>query len=118
MSRPSPEATFRAALNECLERPGVDTGTGFVSSPGLRVGGKIFAMLVRGPLVVKLPRDRVIELIGGDEGIALDPGHGRSMKEWAVIPFEMSVAWPGLMAEAFEFVQGSLTAKSRADQPG
>jgi len=74
-------------------------------------------MLVRGPLVVKLPRDRVIELIGGDEGIAFDPGHGRLMKEWAVIPFETSVVCPGLMIEAFEFVQGNLTAKSRADQP-
>jgi len=82
----------------------VTTGTGFGTNPGLRVSGKIFAMLVRGELVVKLPKDRVDELV--DAGVArrFDAGKGRPMKEWASVPANVSRRWRGLVDEAKLFV--------------
>jgi TfoX/Sxy family transcriptional regulator of competence genes len=57
-----------------------------MASLGLQVGGKIFAMLVRGDLVVKLPHQRVIELIEAGLGQQFDPRRdGRLMKEWLVL---------------------------------
>jgi len=49
----------------------------FSSSNVLSVNGKIFAMLVRGKLVVKLPKQRVDELVAARVGTYFDPGHGR-----------------------------------------
>src|SRR3982750_2654151 len=57
---------------------------GFGSS-ALQVNNKIFAMLSRGRFVVKLPRQRVNELVMSDKGQHFDPGHGRLMKEWLVV---------------------------------
>ena len=87
-----------------LREPEVTAGTGFGRSRGLRVGGKIFAMLARGELVVKLPRERVDELVEAGIGDRFDPGHGRLMKEWASVPSAASRRWPALVAEARAFV--------------
>ncbi len=89
-----------------LDDPNVDQGTGFGSTTGLRVGKKIFAMLMRDQLVVKLPRARVDELVAAGTTTRLDTGRGRPMKQWAVHPFERSAEWEGLVAEAFAFVAG------------
>lgn len=72
-------------------------------STGLRVNGKIFAMMARGALVVKLPRSRVDALVAAGDGERFDPGHGRIMKEWFVVT-NQSVRWRNLATEAFEFV--------------
>ena len=60
-----------------LAKRGVTGGTGFGKNEGLRVSGKIFAMLVRDELVVKLPKDRVDELIDAG-GSAVRRGEGPS----------------------------------------
>jgi hypothetical protein len=52
---------------------------------GLKVNGKLFAMPVRGTLVLKLPRTQVDQLVATGEGERVDPGHGRLMKEWVVL---------------------------------
>ena len=99
----SPEAGYERIVDAYRGRPGVTEGTGFGSNPGLRVGGKIFAMLVRGELVVKLPAARVDELVG--EGASrFDAGKGRPMREWASVPASRADVWPELVAEAFLFV--------------
>jgi len=59
----SAEAEFASITTRLLRDPGVEQGPGFATSPGLRVRGKIFAMLVRGQLVVKPPADRFSELV-------------------------------------------------------
>jgi TfoX/Sxy family transcriptional regulator of competence genes len=84
----------------------VTTGTGFGTNPGLRVSGKIFAMLVRGELVVKLPKVRVDDLV--DTGVArrFDAGKGRPMKEWASVTTSASRRWKALVEEARSFVAG------------
>lgn len=86
MSHPSrtAEDRFATIVEELLGNPDVTppSGTGFGSS-GLKVGGKIFAMLSsKGKFVVKLPQQRVNALIALGDGERFDPGHGRLMKEW------------------------------------
>jgi hypothetical protein len=72
----------------------------------LRANGKIFAMLVRERLVVKLARDRVAELVRSGAGEPFDPGHGRVMKEWVVI-LDEDCSWLELAREAHGFVGGA-----------
>ena len=82
----------------------MSTGTGFGSAPGLRVSGKIFAMLVHDALVVKLPRARVDELVSSGIGERFDPGHGRIMKEWVAVSAESAADWIELATDALAFV--------------
>jgi hypothetical protein len=100
----SPEQIWDPIAKDELARRGVSAGTGFGRNEGLRVGGKIFAMLVRGELVVKLPSDRVDELV--DIGIAarFDAGKGRPMREWASVGPAASRRWRGLVEEARAYV--------------
>ena len=74
-------------------------------SAGLKVNGKVFAMVVRGRFVAKLPRLRVDELVGSGRGEQFDPGHGKLMKEWVLVPAGKS-SWPELAREAYRFVKG------------
>jgi len=78
-------------------------GKGFGSS-GLKVDGKLFAMISsRGLFVAKLPRARVDELVRLGKGRPFDPGHGRLMKEWVELDGDQA-AWIGLAREARTFV--------------
>jgi hypothetical protein len=54
----------------------------------LKVNGKIFAMFGRGRLVVKLPKERVDEMVEARKAERFNPGHGRLMKEWAALRSE------------------------------
>ncbi|MGH9358661.1 MAG: hypothetical protein ACRD1O_05750 [Terriglobia bacterium] len=55
-------------------------------SGALKVKGKIFAMMSsKAKFVVKLPKERVDELVSSGKGERFDPGHGRLMREWVVI---------------------------------
>jgi TfoX/Sxy family transcriptional regulator of competence genes len=76
------------------------------ASVGLRVNDKIFAMVVRGNLVVKLPKARVDEFVERGVATRFETGPGRVMKEWAVFA-GTKPAWASLAREAYEFV-GSL----------
>jgi hypothetical protein len=81
----------------------------FSSSNVLNVNGKIFAMLVRGKLVVKLPKQRVDELVAAKAGTHFDPGHGRLMKQWISIPTG-KMNWIELSREAHRFVKVGIAA--------
>src|SRR6516165_5398175 len=84
----------------------VKCGRMFSSNSVLNVNGKIFAMLTKGNLVVKLPRDRVDEMVSSGHGNHFDPGHGRLMKEWVVVgPGKLD--WIELAREARRYVMGS-----------
>jgi hypothetical protein len=76
----------------------------FSSENVLSVNGKIFAMLGRGlSLVVKLPKERVDDLVRAGKGKHFDPGRGRLMKEWVAV--EAGAApWVALAEEAHRFV--------------
>ena len=95
---------FADVLAELADAPGVRRGRLF-GAEGLTFGGKIFAMEVRGRLVVKLSADRVAELVAaGCE--RFDPGHGRQMREWASIPPDAQVDWLDLAREALRRAGG------------
>ena len=72
-------------------------------SNGLKVNGKIFAMLAQSTVVVKLPRERVQALVAAGAGEQFDPGHGRLMKEWIALRGDTR-RWLALAREAHAFV--------------
>jgi len=100
----TPEQLWEPIARDQLAKRGVTGGTGFGTNEGLRVSGKIFAMLVRGELVVKLPGERVDELVEAGAARRFDAGKGRPMKEWASVPASASRRWKGLVEEARTFV--------------
>jgi hypothetical protein len=100
----TPGQRWSAIAEAELGAPGVTGGTGFGRSEGLRFHGKIFAMLVRDELVVKLPKDRVDELVALGLAHRFDAGRGRPMKEWASVSVDASRRWSRLVKEAKTFV--------------
>jgi hypothetical protein len=70
----------------------------------LKTGGKIFAMLVNGRLVVKLPAARVEALVDDGAGRRFDPGHGRIQREWLDVASDDFETWVALVTESEAFV--------------
>jgi hypothetical protein len=86
---------------------GVERGK-MLSATGLRDPntGKFFAFTTRGMLVVKLPAERVSELIASGEGRVFDAGKGRPMREWVGLTPADEAACAAYMREARAFVAG------------
>jgi hypothetical protein len=101
-----PAAAFAGIAGRLLREPGVSEGTGFGSNAGLRVGGKIFAMLVRGELVVKLPAARCVVLVASGIARPFDSGRGRPLKAWITVTETAEAQWLALASEALAFVGG------------
>jgi hypothetical protein len=106
----TPEARFASIAAILLGKPAV-TGPSeearakrSFGSNGLRINNKIFVMLVRDQLVLKLPRQRVDALIASGDGERFDPGHGRLMKEWLALNPTSRQVWLPLAQEAMKFV--------------
>jgi hypothetical protein len=73
-------------------------------STSLKTDGKIFAMLVKDRLVVKLPADRVSALVEDGVGERFDPGHGRIQKEWLSVISSDQEMWRTFAVESEAFV--------------
>ena len=107
----TPEARFDDLVAALLDQPDVTLpDTAGVSrrfgSAGLKVHGKIFAMLVRGRLVAKLPRTRVDALVLAREGERYDPRRdGRLMREWLMLDPSSNLDWLALANEALAFTR-------------
>jgi hypothetical protein len=104
----NPESRYAELVKQIAGKSGVThitEGKGFGSSGQLKVHGRIFAMLVDGKLVLKLPRTRVDELVESGEGTRFDAGKGRPMKEWFVLSPMSTKRWLSLTEEALVFVQ-------------
>jgi len=99
----TPEEFFQGLVEAQLGRPGISVGRMF-GPPVLKVTGKVFAMLVKGRLVVKLPNQRVEELLASGMGAPFDPGHGKPSKQWAAVDASVSRQWRSLVDEARAFV--------------
>lgn len=105
MSDAEHEATFWDLAGELrAEDPAVAEGT-IMGSRCLRVGGEFFAAVFSNDqaLVVKLPAERVDELVGGGQGREFAPA-GKVFREWVAVPGLDEERWRALMAEARDFV--------------
>jgi hypothetical protein len=104
----TPEQRYEDLIDEFTDADGVippQGGSGFGRS-ALRYRRKIFAMLVRGQLVVKLPGPRVDELVADGQGGRFDANKGTPMKEWFTLDPESELAWLPLAREALDFARG------------
>ncbi|EOD60846.1 hypothetical protein [Amycolatopsis vancoresmycina] len=102
----SPEEKFEDLVDEFTGRPGITPPgtTGGFGRTALRAHGRIFAMFVRGQLVLKLPRARVDELVEGGHGVRFDANKGTPMKEWLALDAGSPQPWSALAEEALEHV--------------
>ena len=101
-----PRASFDAITSRLLAEPGTDDHRAILN-PCLRVDGRIFAMLVRDELVVKLPPARCAALVV--EGVArpFDRRSGRPERGWVTVHDLELDRWPALAAEALAHVRGA-----------
>jgi hypothetical protein len=67
-------------------------------------------MFVRGQLVLKLPRQRVDELVAGGHGVRFDANKGTPMKEWFSLDPESALDWSALAHESLAFALSSRQA--------
>lgn len=108
-SSPAATARWEALVKEMLAGGSVTYGhqdgpRRAFGSTSLKTGGRIFAMLVKDRLVVKLSAGRVLALVGEGVGQAFDPGHGRIQKEWLSVRGSDPDQWRTLALEAEAFV--------------
>ena len=92
---------FQSVIEALEGRPGVTKGRMFGSTV-LKAQGKVFSMLVKGKLVLKLSRQRVDSLVASGAGEYFDPGHGRPSKEWVSIGEAKQHDWLSLAEEALK----------------
>jgi hypothetical protein len=102
---PAIDPAFAPVVRAFASDRQVTTGK-MMASVGLKVKGKIFAMMVRGQFVAKLPKGRVDELVQSGLGHYFDPRRdGRLMKEWIVLDGG-TPPWIDVAKEAYRFVRG------------
>jgi hypothetical protein len=71
----------------------------------LKIRKKMFVMFNKERFIVKLPKDRVEELLTSEEVMPYDPGNGKIMREWVIIPEELSEKWISFASEAKQFAK-------------
>jgi TfoX/Sxy family transcriptional regulator of competence genes len=111
----SPVQRYADLVDELVGRPGVtppERGAGFGRST-VRYNGKIFAMLVRGRLTLKLPEHRVAELTAAGEGEPFDANKGKPMREWISLHPDSALAWLALATEALDFARSATGVEKR-----
>jgi hypothetical protein len=92
------------AVAKGLADAGVVEGSMF-GMPCLKIEKKMLAGLFGDAMTFKLPpepREEALKLTGAE---AFDPGMGRPMKEWVVVPLEHSATWPHYAEQALAFVR-------------
>jgi hypothetical protein len=104
---PTPDMRFEDLVTEFSDTDGVTLphGGGGFGRSALRYRGKIFAMFVRGDLVVKLPARRVDELAVAGHGQRFDANKGTPMREWLAVHPDSPLTWSALAREALDFAR-------------
>lgn len=96
--------------------PGVERST-MMGFPCVRRNGQFFATIERqtDDLVVKLPAERVAELVESGEGVPFAPA-GRVFKEWVQLPEADEGRWRELLLEAEAFAATRPAKPTKAKQ--
>jgi hypothetical protein len=100
------ETLFWELAQQLLAEPAVTQGT-MMGYPCLRSDGAFFACVERatGHLIVKLPVQRVSELVAAGQALPFAPS-GRTFREWAAFPVADPAEWRALLTEARGYVSG------------
>src|SRR5215831_9588385 len=100
-----PDERYEDLVDELVGAAGVTPprGGGGFGRSALRFQGKIFAMLVRGRLVLKLPAARVDALTEAGDGVRFDANKGTPMREWLSLDPDSGQDWLELAREALDF---------------
>ncbi len=99
---------FEDLVDDLIGEPGVTPpGGGGFGRSALRWEGKIFAMFVRGQLVLKLPAQRVDDLIEQGDGGRFDANKGTPMREWLALDPGSEQPWLPLAHEALAFARSA-----------
>jgi hypothetical protein len=101
-------ALYDALTDDLLYDPAIGRAT-MMGYPCVRLAGKFLASYddKAGCLVVKLPRDRVTDLIADGSGDPFAPA-GKVFREWVSVPTVDRVLWRALLAEAVDFARKQL----------
>lgn len=97
--------------DDLLYDPAIGRAT-MMGFPCVRLAGRFLASYDNKArqLVVKLPRERVAELVENGEGDPFAPA-GKVFGEWASIPIVDRELWRTLLAEAVDFARRGLVEK-------
>lgn len=98
------EGRFWELAEPMLDHAGVTRST-MMGFPCLRIDGQFFGSFDRntGDLVVKLPEDRVDQLVDAGKAHSFAPA-GKRFREWAAVSPSRRRSWPALLEEALAFV--------------
>jgi hypothetical protein len=80
---------------------------------GLTVNGKLFARFVEGTLVVRLPEDRIAELVAAGIGTRCDASR---LRHWLKVT-SSKASWIDLASQARAFARGDEVAPTAALAP-
>jgi hypothetical protein len=96
---------YDALTDDLLYDPAVGRAT-MMGYPCIRLAGRFVASYDAklGGLVVKLPRERVLQLVEDGTGEPFAPG-GKAFREWVSIPTVDRDQWQRLLAEAVDFAR-------------
>jgi hypothetical protein len=111
-------AAYRALGRRFVDHPQVTLPAeerGKFGSNALKVEGKIFAMLVRGALAVKLSPGEVEAATIAGRGEPLAMGRGRVMKGWLLVN-EPPRRWYAIAERARAFVAGEVREGARTSR--
>jgi hypothetical protein len=97
-------------LVETVEGGPVTQGTMF-GSKGLRTGTKFFAIWWHEQLVLKLPADRLQELIASGAGELFEPMPGRRMNGWVLL--HGTEGWDPVVTAARTWVESQQKVESQ-----
>ena len=105
----TPERRYAQLVTTLTSRPGVTIAVvrkRGLGATALCVDDRIFAALSAGQrLVVKLPRERVDDLVAAGRGAHFEPFHGRPMREWFIASQGQERDWLSLAEEALSFAR-------------
>lgn len=102
-----PAQRFAALAEALAPRPGVGPpgvgGSPVLGAAALTIDGSIFAVLVGGALVLRLPRHRVEGLVAAGTGLPFAAADGTPLPEWAAFDHGTPESDLALAEEAMAF---------------